>query len=587
MAAVCHDDAGYLALMFLLLLGCSASLDDADGDRWTVVAGDCDDEDPAVFPDADEYCNGYDDDCDGTIDGADAVDQGWVDLDGDGLGSFFGCDDQSRYVSEGGDCDDEDAAVGGPIQQYDDADGDGYGGLDHGLVCPDASLVQVGGDCDDADSALSPDENETCNGFDDDCDGAVDEGLDVLDHWPDLDGDGRGDVDRDPVSVCAGLPDLVDNNDDCVDDQVDVFEGLWYQTTEWVELSGYEGSYKTFTPSEHGTLHVCPSQDPRTIGIVVNGLQVSVLGHGHRDDVVLSGADTGMVVQSYDATVSIQGVTIQDGVDIGIYVEDTTFNGTDFVVGGNGQGSVGHGMEVRGDSEVTLVDCVFQSNFGHFGGGLWFATGAEGLESTIERCTFVDNEGLNGAGAGGDSTAYRGAVILRDSTFEGNSSTGNGAGWSHEGTGSLTLDTVRFLENEAYDGAGLYAKEAGAVSLVDTTFSNNGATGGGAGAWFHDTSLSMAGTGFDENAALGTGAGGLRWVQTNTNTTLDLGDTGFVGNSAKGGGGALALTTEVAISCSSASFLENRSTSGNGGAMQWYGPSFTSSVRSAMPSRCG
>ena len=39
-----------------------------DGDGYAEVHGDCDDDDPEAFPNADEICNDLDDDCDGTID---------------------------------------------------------------------------------------------------------------------------------------------------------------------------------------------------------------------------------------------------------------------------------------------------------------------------------------------------------------------------------------------------------------------------------------------------------------------------------------------------------------------------------------
>ena len=60
---------------------------DWDGDGFTEDGGDCDDDDAAVGPDADELCNGADDDCDDQIDN-DAVDSTtwWNDGDGDGYG---------------------------------------------------------------------------------------------------------------------------------------------------------------------------------------------------------------------------------------------------------------------------------------------------------------------------------------------------------------------------------------------------------------------------------------------------------------------------------------------------------------------
>jgi hypothetical protein len=37
---------------------------------WASVDGDCDDDDPYVFPGAPETCNALDDDCDGEVDEA-------------------------------------------------------------------------------------------------------------------------------------------------------------------------------------------------------------------------------------------------------------------------------------------------------------------------------------------------------------------------------------------------------------------------------------------------------------------------------------------------------------------------------------
>ena len=55
-------------LSLLLITGCRDTEpidDDADG---VLVEDDCNDQDPLVHPEADELCNGIDDDCDGDID---------------------------------------------------------------------------------------------------------------------------------------------------------------------------------------------------------------------------------------------------------------------------------------------------------------------------------------------------------------------------------------------------------------------------------------------------------------------------------------------------------------------------------------
>jgi Putative metal-binding motif len=101
---------------------------DDDGDGYTEIEGDCDDEDAAVFPGAVEVINQIDDDCDGDVDEPpDPVDQdgdGWTPEDGDCDDGdpevhptlFDGCDDKDN------DCDgvlNEDAASDDPQEPND------------------------------------------------------------------------------------------------------------------------------------------------------------------------------------------------------------------------------------------------------------------------------------------------------------------------------------------------------------------------------------------------------------------------------------------------------------------------------------
>jgi len=99
------------------------------------VGGDCDDTDPEVNPDALEYCDSIDNDCDGVTDEPDAMDT-----------TIF----------------------------YADSDGDGYGDSDAtAIACtaPDG-FASVPGDCNDTDPYISPAAEEIAgDGIDQDCDG--------------------------------------------------------------------------------------------------------------------------------------------------------------------------------------------------------------------------------------------------------------------------------------------------------------------------------------------------------------------------------------------------------------------------------
>ncbi len=191
------------------------------GSGYVLAVGDCDDDDPAVFPGADERCNGVDDDCDGTVDEEPTLaPPTWAaDSDGDGHGdpatavaqclapgegwvwAADDCDDADPTVHPGADercngadddCDgaaDEAPTVGDDVW-YVDADGDGYGDQ-HGTETscePGPGRIETGGDCDDGDAAVHPGAAERCNdGIDNDCDGGPnhcvwDSAIAMVDH---------------------------------------------------------------------------------------------------------------------------------------------------------------------------------------------------------------------------------------------------------------------------------------------------------------------------------------------------------------------------------------------------------------------
>jgi hypothetical protein len=132
-----------------------------EGSVSVASAADCDDWDADVYPDAMEYCDGIDNDCDSDIDEGLLVEM-YPDWDMDGYGAdtpMMVCEDDSGYVDNWWDCDDMLASTnpeatdiyGDGIDQNCDGmdgtdyDGDGYISVDSG-----------GDDCDDWDAYTYP-----------------------------------------------------------------------------------------------------------------------------------------------------------------------------------------------------------------------------------------------------------------------------------------------------------------------------------------------------------------------------------------------------------------------------------------------
>jgi hypothetical protein len=177
-------------------------VDDCDpGPGYVSNAGDCDDANAAIHPNAPETA--CDDPVDYNCDGS----TGYADEDGDGWAACQECLDTNAAVNPDAaevpyDGLDNDCDAATPD---DDLDGDGH---------PAAE------DCDDEDAAVHPDATEVpYDGIDNDCDDAtVDD---------DLDGDGHGyleDCDEGDASIHPGATELPD---DATDQDCDGFEACF------------------------------------------------------------------------------------------------------------------------------------------------------------------------------------------------------------------------------------------------------------------------------------------------------------------------------------------------------------------------
>ncbi len=238
---------------------CDAATDelvDSDGDGYTICDGDCAEFDDTVHPGASEECDGLDTDCDpSTLEDA-------TDSDGDGFRLCDGdCDDADGTTYPGApelcdgldnDCD------GGPesdaevdfVDWYLDADGDGFGDAmlphsDNPLCDAPDGYVTDDGDCADDDPSVFPGAEERCNGEDDDCFAATD--LDGTDE--DSDGDGvlacNGDCDDADLGAFPGA------SEDCADDTDQDCDGTEALVGEDPECLG-EGCGCSFDAMDRG-----------------------------------------------------------------------------------------------------------------------------------------------------------------------------------------------------------------------------------------------------------------------------------------------------------------------------------------------
>jgi hypothetical protein len=247
----------FSCLAFVFLVACDKAESvpwDADGDGFKNDV-DCNDERMGIYPDATELCNGYDDDCDGVIDNAEAADSFtyYRDADGDGTGSAeaaVACAAPEGFVADGGDCDDAnpevhpgksetcngadddcDGTVDNSIDfgqpYYPDEDKDGFGvTVAIAYFCePQAGYVSEGGDCDDRNARAYPGATETCDTLDEDCDGIVDDNpIDGGVYYLDADGDEHGDAEA-SIRSCVKPGRYLDDATDCDDADGRVYPG--------------------------------------------------------------------------------------------------------------------------------------------------------------------------------------------------------------------------------------------------------------------------------------------------------------------------------------------------------------------------
>ncbi|MFN4254236.1 MAG: MopE-related protein, partial [Saprospiraceae bacterium] len=215
---------------------------------YVLDSTDCDGAAANIHPAATETCDGYDEDCNGQIDDGVGT-YFFADTDGDGFGNAgldtLICAANEDFVADNTDCDDANAAIfpnapelcdgldndcdgqidGTMPTWFADADGDGFGNaaIDTVACDPGAGWVLDNTDCDDAAANINPDETETCDNLDNNCDGQTDEGV-LQTFYADADGDTFGSFNQ-TQEACSAPSGYVSNFTDCDDNDAANFPG--------------------------------------------------------------------------------------------------------------------------------------------------------------------------------------------------------------------------------------------------------------------------------------------------------------------------------------------------------------------------
>ncbi len=320
---------------------------------------DCDDAEATTNPGATEYCDGHDDDCDGSIDEADAADA---------------------------------------TTWYGDADADGYGATGSGstIACDaPAGYAASSTDCDDSDDHIHPGATELCDGADTDCDSSTGESgraaFNASGSWQDV------------TAILTGTPSTAAAVGIVSDGELWMCDGTWYVNLYLdadIDVIGANGA---------GSTTLDGAGDGPVVSIDTGGVVASIQGvtlTNGSGGTSSSGAYEGGGVHcetSGTLTLTDAVVTLNDATEGGGIRSDGCDLAMDNVEISDNAATWGGGLSLY-DGTAELVDCELTGNSASsWGGGVELYASGGDVTLDLDGTWIHDNDG---GGNGGGIFAY-------------------------------------------------------------------------------------------------------------------------------------------------------------------------------------
>lgn len=580
-------------------------------------AGDCNDTDASVHPDASEVCDGTDNNCSGT------VDEGF-DQDGDSVptcavgNAVADCNDADPAVHPGATevCNARDDDCDGATDEgvlttyYQDSDGDGYGSATASIQSCSlpSGYLSTNGDCDDTQEGIHPGAPESCNSKDDDCNGQVDEGTTTT-YYQDSDGDGFG-LSTATIQACGVSSGYSSKGGDCDDTRSSTYpgakeycngvdsncDGATQETIRYVSASAnpsladgltWASAYTTIQAGINGVSSCggevwvaegtyLPSVQGQPVATLANGVHIygGFLGHetllkersGSAANTILSANFSADSSQQNNSNRVIEAASF---IRIDRLTIADAYNGT--------------AINMYSKQSVEIHDSVIRDNYASYSGSRGAALTCSSSTLTITDSQIHNNTAYD---SGALALAYCTATIS-SSEFRANRASQSGGALGATNS-TLNINSCSFMMNTSSSAPVMYIREASSsgrpatpVTIRSTIFENNTAFGGGIGAveisaWY-DTVI-IEDSKFINNSVSSLAGGGCAQgvgaLQVYPIKTLSIDRTLFQGNFVydpdcgySGAGGAVGLGYGI-VTIRDSRFENN--TAGYGGALALY-----------------